>query len=243
MGDNSAAKYLSGGTQNNFKDWGKNAMDGHSAIIAIGVILLVLAFIWLIGLSGVQTGSCTTSGLGSLVASSLGEDLTPNPTYEVISEFFIVLFVILGVGMIAYVLTTKRAADKLLEKGEVYSALIVNGKKDIDAAQVEAAEKAQLEKGITLLGLPVTMLSDAIKIQKDNASASAAATAALVTGGRVSDAYDRKISESRAARAERIRRQTMNRSDREMMDMKNMRNNVDDSDNNQSNYDDEINDD
>lgn len=209
-GTNSYAQYMSGGTQNSFKDWGKNAMNAHTAMLVIAVILLIIAFVWLIGLSGVQTGSCTTSGLGSLVASSMGDDLTPNPTYEVISEFFIALFLILGVGMLAYVLTTKRAADKLIEKGEVYSALIVNGKKDIDANMVTEANKQQLQNEVQLLGLPVNTISVGLKSIKDKANARTAATGAYMKKGarEAADAYDDSMMTSKVKRETRIKNQT-----------------------------------
>lgn len=195
--------------QKSFVDWGKATMNTHTPMLVIAVILLVLAFIWLIGLSGVQTGSSTASGFGSIVMSSMNEDMTTiNPTYEVISEFFIVLFVILGIGMLTYVLTIKKAASKLIDRGEVYSALIVNGKKDLDAATVTKANKEQLQKEITLLGMPVDTISAGIKALQDKGKATGASTSALVRGDRMSDAYDKSMNKSTTDRSDRIAKQT-----------------------------------
>lgn len=209
-GNNSWAQSMSGGKQNSFLDWSKATMNTHTPMIVVAFLLLMIAFIWLIGLSGVQTGSCTTSGLGSLVASSTNEDLTPNPTYEVVSEFFIAMFLILGVAMLAYVMTTKRAADKLIERGEVYGALIVNGKKDLDPNMIDETKKKELENNITLLGLPVNTISAGLKSIKDQANARGKASYAYMKGGarESADVYDNSMAKSAEDRKARIARET-----------------------------------
>lgn len=158
------------------------AMNAHTGMLIAAIILIVISFIWLVGLSGVQTGSSTTSGFGSIVMSSEIDDGTVNPTYEVVAEFFIFLFLVIGVGMLAYVLTTTRAATKLLKNGQYHAALIVNGNKDVNKDTLTDAQKEQIQSNITLLGYPVTTIADGIKASKDKAIAATSAAGAAVYG-------------------------------------------------------------
>lgn len=128
-------------------------LNNHNIMLAFAIVFLVLAFIWLIGLSGMQTGSSTASGFGSLVFSSEDESGNLNPTYEVISEFFIALFLILGVAMLTYILTVKKSAQKLVAAGQLHSAIIVNGNKDISEQEVKEMGEDQVKGMINVLGI------------------------------------------------------------------------------------------
>lgn len=134
-------------------------INNHNIMMFFAIVFLIIGFVWLIGLSGAQTGSCTTSGFGSLVLSSENSNGDINSTYEVVAEFFISLFLILGVAMLTYILTLKKSSQKLIEKGQIYSALIVNGGKNIDDKAFTDAEKEQLQSTITLMGLPTNTIS------------------------------------------------------------------------------------
>lgn len=179
----------------------KSNMNGHNVMLVIAVIILLIAFVWLIGLSGVQTGSSTTSGFGSIVLSSQLDDGTVNPTYEVVAEFFIALFLIIGVGMLAYVLTVKRVANKLIDEHEYYSALVVNGKKDVSKDLRDESLKQQAQNEITLLGLPTTTIADGIRVAKNRTVATGNAIGGAFRGAAsgayrgAADAYNRSVDD------------------------------------------------
>lgn len=132
----------------------KTFLNNHNIMLFFSVLFLILAFIWLIGLSGVQTGSCDTCGFGSIVLCSQDSNGDVSSTYEVVAEFFIILLTVLGVGMLTYVLTIKRAAIKLADKGENYAAMIVNGNKNITPEVAKAAKEGQLQNLVLDIGLP-----------------------------------------------------------------------------------------
>jgi hypothetical protein len=138
-------------------------LNNHNIMMFFAVLFLIIAFVWLIGLSGVQTGSSTASGFGSIFASSLTDVGTTNPTYEVVAEFFIAMFLILGIAMFTYVVTVKKSAQKLIEKGDIVGAFYVNGGKEITPDAMTQAQKDTLKAQITLLGLPTTVISDGLK--------------------------------------------------------------------------------
>lgn len=124
----------------------KSFFNEHNVMMFFAIVFLIIAFIWLIGLSGTQTGSCNASGFGSIVLSSQDEDGNTNPTYEVIAEFFIALFLIIGVAMLTYILTTKNNAKKLVDQEQYYAAMIINGNKDLSKEDLDKAEKADAER-------------------------------------------------------------------------------------------------
>jgi hypothetical protein len=147
----------------------KTFQNAHNVMLFFAIIFLLIGFIWLICLSGVQTGSSTTSGFGSLVLSSEDSTGNTNSTYEVLAEFFIVLFLCIGVAMLTFVLTTKKDANKLIAAGQNYAALIVNGNKNVSEADIKGAEKADIQNMISNLGLPSNTLSVGLTTIKSGA--------------------------------------------------------------------------
>lgn len=144
-------------------------MNSHKVMLVFAIIFLFLGFFGLLALSGAQTGSCYTSGLGSAIRSSTGdgeEDGHPTPTAEVLAEFFIFLFLCLGVGMVTYIFVVKKKAGQLLDAGEPKAALIVNGKKDITPEDIKQAEKDQLMFGLKDVGLPSGVISAGLEYLK-----------------------------------------------------------------------------
>lgn len=139
----------------------KTFLNAHNIMLAFAIIFLFIALVGLIALSGAQTGSSETSGVGSLVVSSTGgqQNGEINPTAEVISEFFIILFTILGVAMLTYVVITKKHATDLLNKGQLYAAMIINGNKSISESDLKDAKVDELKKLVVDVGLPSNTLS------------------------------------------------------------------------------------
>lgn len=163
---------MSGSSKNNLSDY-KTFLNKHNFILIFGIIILIIGFLGLISLCGIQTNSCTTSGLGSFVESSTGgeEDGQINTTAEVIGEFLIVLFVIVGVAMIAYVVTLNGVTDKLIKKNELYAAVVVNGNKSLTKTDVENLKKEQVQYLVTDIGLPSNTISEGLKALNKAATA------------------------------------------------------------------------
>ena len=161
-------------SSNNKKyDSNKTFLNTHNVMFGFAIMFLIIAIVGLISLSGVQTGSSNTSGCGSAIQSSTGgqQDGQINPTAEVVAEFFIVLFTVLGVAMITYVMTIKGAAKKLVEANQNYAAILINGNKGISEQDIKGAEKEQLMHLVSDVGLPsntIQMGLQAIKNTKNS---------------------------------------------------------------------------
>lgn len=161
-------------SSNNKKyDSNKTFLNTHNVMFGFAIMFLIIAIVGLISLSGVQTGSSNTSGCGSAIQSSTGgqQDGQINPTAEVVAEFFIVLFTVLGVAMITYVMTIKGAAKKLVEANQNYAAILINGNKGISEDDIKSAEKDQLMHLVSDVGLPsntIQMGLQAIKNTKNS---------------------------------------------------------------------------
>ena len=149
----------------------KTYINGHTILIVFAVIFLIIAFLGLIALSGAQTGSSNTSGIGSLVISSTNGDPdgTVNPTTEVVGEFLIVVLIVLGVAMLTYALTMRKSVGHLLEKKQVYAALIIDGNKKVDEKDIKEIEGEQLDYLLGDLGLPKNTISAGLDSIKTNA--------------------------------------------------------------------------
>lgn len=158
----------------------KTFLNNHNAFLIFGIIFLILAFLGLLALSGAQTGSSTTSGIGSLVISSTGGQVNGevNPTAEVVGEFLIVLLLILGVMMITYVYTIKKAATKLVDANQLYAAVVINGNNSISSEQGKKLKKEEVQNLILDLGLPSNTIPLGIAASKNAAKA----TSNAVTG-------------------------------------------------------------
>lgn len=148
-------------------------INNHTIMIIFGVIFILLAFIAFFTLCGYQTGTCETSGTGSMVTSCFEtSDGKSNTSAEVLAEFLIMLFTLIGVGMLTYVWTITRASKKLIESNpkQTLAALIINGKKDISPEDLKEAEKEELMTISAKMGIPPSVIA--------NAAASAKRTAA-----------------------------------------------------------------
>lgn len=141
-------------------------MNSHKLMLFFAIIFIIIALVGLIALSGAQTGSSNTSGSGSMIKSSTGgeENGQINPTSEVVAEFFIIMFTILGVAMLTYVYTIKKSSSKLFDADMPYAALVVGGKKieEISQEDIDSAKKDQLMGLASKVGIPATVISDAI---------------------------------------------------------------------------------
>ena len=139
----------------------KTFLNSHNVMLFFAVVFLIIALVGLIALSGAQTGSSETSGVGSLVISSTGGQVNGeiNPTAEVISEFFIILFTVLGIAMLTYVILTKKYATDLLNKGHLAAAMIINGNKSITEKDLKEADVEDLKRLVVDVGLPSNTLS------------------------------------------------------------------------------------
>lgn len=173
------------------KDYGNKAYDSafknqHLIVMIFGIIFIVFAFLGLIALWGYQTGSSETSGLGSMVVSSTGEDGEPSTTSEVVAEFLIVLFTILGIGMLTYVWVVDRNVKTLVNNGQVYGAILVAGNKKITPEMAEDAKKDQLKVDISDLNLPSSVIDAGLK--SINQGANTAGRMTMNAGRRVSAA-------------------------------------------------------
>lgn len=154
-------------------DSNKTFLNAHNGMLGIAIVLLIIAVIGLISLCGVQTGSSNTSGCGSAIQSSTGgeENGQINPTTEVVAEFFIVLFTVIGVAMLTYVLTIKKASSKLIEKNQKYAAIIINGNKTtLTKEQIESIQGDELKQLVSDVGLPSNTISMGLKAIKSGAN-------------------------------------------------------------------------
>lgn len=144
-------------------------INNHTIMIFFGVIFILLAFIAFFSLCGYQTGSCDTSGTGSMVTSSFeSSDGKSNTSAEVMIEFLIMLFTLVGVGMLTYVWTITRASKKLIESNprQTLAALIINGKKDISPEDLKEAEKEELMTISAKMGIPASAIANAAESAK-----------------------------------------------------------------------------
>jgi hypothetical protein len=137
----------------------KRFLNGHNIMFGFALFFIIVAFIWLVGLCGAQTGSSTTSGFGSIVLASQGDNGDVSSTYEVVAQVFITLFLILGIGMLTYVMTVKKSAEKLIDAGEYKAAIIINGNNKLTSEDIEKLNKEQAKNLVRNLGLPSNTLS------------------------------------------------------------------------------------
>ena len=140
-------------------------MNSHNWMLVFAIIFLFLATVGALALSGAQTGSCYTSGLGSAIQSSTGgePDQPPTASGEVTAEFFIFVLLIIGVAMITYILVVKKKANQLLDEGEPKAALIINGKKDNTKEDIKNASKDQLTHDLKDAGISMNAFSTYMK--------------------------------------------------------------------------------
>ena len=117
----------------------KRSINNHGIMAGFAVLFIILAFIWAIGLCGLQTGSSETSGFGSVTSN-----INDNPTYEVVVETLVIILLIIGVAMIAYVLTLNNAVKKLVQNNQYQGALILSPSNDIKQSDLESAETATI---------------------------------------------------------------------------------------------------
>lgn len=143
-------------------------LNKHNVMMGFAIVFLILAFVWAICLSGVQTGSSTTSGFGSIVLSSQDEGGTVNSTYEVVAEFFIILFLFIGVYMLSYILTLKSASGKLIGKDQTYAAIVINGSKDITPEEFKKMDDTKKNALIDNMGMPTDSMSRAWDFMRNN---------------------------------------------------------------------------
>ena len=143
-------------------------LNKHNVMMGFAIIFLILAFVWAFCLSGVQTGSSTTSGFGSVVLSSQDEGGTVNSTYEVVAEFFIILFLFIGVYMLSYILTLKSASGKLIGKGQTYAAIVINGSKDVNESDFKKMDDASKNALIDNMGMPTNIISKGWDFMRNN---------------------------------------------------------------------------
>jgi hypothetical protein len=129
----------------------RKSINGHTYIIIFAIIFLIIAFVGALVLSGTQTGCIETAGCGSLIRSSTGGEVDGeiNPTSEVIAEFLIIFFLVLGVGMAAYAWTMSRVTSKLIDDYPA-AALVINGKKE-SKGEIDEARKGEFDKDLSEL--------------------------------------------------------------------------------------------
>lgn len=146
-------KQLYNSTAKTVSKWGdagteKMYKNSHNIMMAFGIILLLIAIIGFFVISGVQTGSSDNTSSGSMVTSSTGgqEDGEINPTAEVISEFLVVCFLIIGVGLVVYAWTISNVQSNLFKNGAYRAALWVAGKKDTSEEVKKEASEAEIIK-------------------------------------------------------------------------------------------------
>jgi len=144
------------------------SINSHAYLLAAGIIFILIAILGFFALSGAETGSCYTSGLGSMVQSCTGGDGEGDvdSTTSVVSTFLILMFTILGVGMVAYVWTINNVSKKLIAEKQVYAALIANGKTDLNPDDIKAAEMQELTSLTGKFGISEHAFSDALSIAK-----------------------------------------------------------------------------
>lgn len=201
MSSSSENSYLTG-ARNLYKNHSvsdsKRYLNNHNIMLVFAIIILFIAFFWLIALSGVQTGSSATSGFGSIFDSSGSIDTNgdTNPTYEVVAEFFIALFLIIGMVMLTYVLTVKKTASKLIEHGHDMAALIINGNKDITPEVMARMQKEGLQNYVNVLGLPANTIKEGLIAIKEKGRDYASSAIDYGTGTTREDReYNRRIKE------------------------------------------------
>lgn len=140
-------------------------INKHTWMLVIGVIFLILAVLGFFSICGAQTGSCTTSGIGSAVESSTGGDGNLNPTTEVVGEFLVFLLLGISVGLLTYVWTMSNVSKKLLDgaNGNMYAgaALLINGKGAIDVNTLTQIEKNEMMYLTTKFGISPDVLNKA----------------------------------------------------------------------------------
>lgn len=173
------------------KDYGNKAYDAafknkHLIVMIFGIIFIIIAIVGLIALWGAQTGSSQSSGIGSLVLSSTSDDGTMNSTTEVVAEFLIVMFTILGIGMLTYVWVVDKNVKTLVNNGQTYGAILVAGNKKITPEMAEEAKKDQLKVDISDLNLPSSVIDAGLKSIKQGAAVANRMT--MNAGRRVSGA-------------------------------------------------------
>lgn len=158
----------------------------HMVVLIFGIIFVIIALVGLFALWGAQTGSSQASGIGSLVMSSTSEDGEMSATTEVLSEFLIIMFTVLGIAMLTYVWVVDRNVKKLVDNGQVYGAILVSGNKKVTPEMTEAAKKDQLKEDIKDLNLPSSVIDAGLKSIKEGATIAARKTSNA--GARISGA-------------------------------------------------------
>lgn len=142
------------------KEMGKKSYDyaaglnRHTWMIVVSIILLFVGLIGFISLCGAQTGSSETAGCGSLVASSTGDDGEGDidPTTEVVAEFLIVLFFVLGIGLLTYAWTITSVSKKLINEGFTSAALNINKNGNVSSDELDEAKKDEFNNLANELG-------------------------------------------------------------------------------------------
>lgn len=133
----------------------KDNLNSHKFVYAFAFIFILLSLIWIIGLSGAQTGSSTVMGAGSILSINPTDD--PDPTYEVVVEGLVFIFVFIGVAMGVYYYTKSKIADDLISKGYLSAGLEVDGKKDINKETEMMAKREEISKLSSQIGMPPPM--------------------------------------------------------------------------------------
>lgn len=158
--ENTDGHYSTSLAYNGMKD-SISKINSHTLLIFFGVIFILMAFITFFTLCGYQTGTCDTSGTGSMVTSCFeSSDGKSNTSSEVVAEFLIMLFTLIGVGMLTYVWTITSASKKLLAEKQTAAALIINGK-DVTERDLKTAEKEELMTMSAKLGIPPSVIANA----------------------------------------------------------------------------------
>lgn len=144
--------YVSNASKNVFsKEWSDKNINKHYVMWVFGIIFLLIGLIGFILISGAQTGSSDTAGSGCLVKLCTGgsEDGNINVTTEVVSEFFAIIFLIIGLGMCVYAWTLSDISTQLINAGQYSAALAFNSAKNLSSNTKKEAELADLKTDLT----------------------------------------------------------------------------------------------
>lgn len=131
------------------------AVDGlsqHNFAYFIAWLFILIALLWIIGLSGAQTGSSTSVGAGSL--SSINPDGDPNSNYEVFVEAISIVLIAVAMGILTYYYTKTKIASDLIAKGYGAAAIEVDGDKNINKDQLNKYKKDEIAKLMKEVGPP-----------------------------------------------------------------------------------------
>lgn len=148
------------------KTFSETYLDKKTGALIFAIIIILVGFILFLQVSSVQMTGDASGLAGSSMASSGsenedGDDTTYNSYCAGFTEFIAMLLVVGGIYWLAYILTVKKDADKLVKGGHLLAACAIDAKKGVTASneliqtQITINEEEALRRGMQIHHLDV----------------------------------------------------------------------------------------